>query len=143
MYPPVGNQPRSTASYWIISSASQNDGAATPTSDTSRITWSGQRSRKIAAVTPKTSGQHDRDDQAEEGQLEGQRQRGGDRLRHRRLGEHARAHVAADQVADEAHVPHGQRVEQAVLHLELVDLRRRSGWRPGSTRTPACCPRTA
>lgn len=52
MYPLVGNQPRSTARYWIISSASQNAGEATPISETSRISWSGHRSRNIAATTP-------------------------------------------------------------------------------------------
>ena len=84
------------------------------------MTWSGQRSRKIAAVTPNTSASTIAIDQPEERELQRQRQRGEHRVEHRRLGEHAGAHVALEQVADEAHVPHRQRVEQPVLDLELA-----------------------
>ena len=116
--------PCSTASYWIISSASQNDGAATPTSDTTRITWSGQRSRKIAAVTPKIRASTTATSRPRKVSWRVSGSAVVHRVEHRRLGQHAGAQVAVRQVADEVQVAQRQRIEQAVLVLELVDLLR-------------------
>ena len=45
--------PGTSVSHWMSRSASQNEGVARQAMETTRMTWSGQRSRYSAATTPR------------------------------------------------------------------------------------------
>ena len=123
---PTGNQPRPAQKKISITMPNQNVGMLAPLTARTRVTWSGQRSRRRAANVPIETPSAIAIRPATSGQLDGRRQLLHEHVGHRCVRHRRPAELALEDPLQPGEVLHGQRLVQPEPLLDALAPRRGS-----------------